>query len=68
MKFVEKLVHQSDRPTILRLELFTIARALLGLSVNVSRVDQGIEDAQNVLEAALKDLGPMLRETHSLRS
>jgi hypothetical protein len=68
MKFVEKLVHQSDRPTILRLELFTIARALLGLSVNVSRVDQGIEDAQNVLEAALKDLGPMLRETHRLRS
>jgi hypothetical protein len=68
MKFVEKLVHQSDRPTILRLELFTIARALLGLSVNVSRVDQGIEDAQNVLEAALKDLGPMLRETHRLRT
>jgi hypothetical protein len=31
-------------------------------------VDQRVKDAQNVLEAALKDLGPMLRETHSLRS
>jgi hypothetical protein len=62
MKIGTELQLENIHPHVPHLELFAFARALICLSVQQAGVDEGIENAQTVFEAALADLAPKLRE------